>query len=322
MVDRWPSLSVVMPVRDEARHLADAVTAVLAQEYPGPFEVVLALAPSADGTEEVARRLAVNDPRIVLVDNPSGTTPSGLNRAIDAATGAVIARVDAHAELSPGYLRTAVEILEETGAANVGGLQRAIGSEPMQRAIAAAMSSRFGGGTARFRDGGSAGPSDTVYLGVFQGEVLRQLGAFDERLIRNQDYELNVRIRQSGHTVWFDPRLEVVYRPRATLGALASQYWQYGRWKRMTVRQHPRSLRWRQLVPPATVVANGAGLLGALATPWMLVVPGVYLCGVLGASVLTGRTEPALLWRLPLAFVTMHHAWGVGFLLGPPRRSG
>jgi succinoglycan biosynthesis protein ExoA len=317
-MDRWPRVSVIMPVRDEAPYLRASVAAVLAQNYPGDLEVVLAVGPSSDATESIAAGLALADDRVVVVDNASGTTSSGLNRAIEAASGAVIARVDAHAEPSQGYLMTAVEILRETGADNVGGVQRAVGTSPAQRAIAAAMSSRFGTGDARFHYGGKAGAADTVYLGVFRTEVLEELGGFDEALIRNQDYELNVRIRGRGGCVWFDPRLEVLYRPRSSLRALASQYWQYGRWKRVTLARHPGSLRWRQLVPPAAVIGNTLGILGGALTPWALVVPGTYLAGLLLVSVAIGWKDWSVLRWLPGAFVTMHHAWGAGFLCGPP----
>jgi succinoglycan biosynthesis protein ExoA len=319
MTRAGPRLSVIMPVRNEANHLEDAVAAVLAQRYTGELQLVLAVAPSTDATESIARRLAAADPLITVVGNPAGTTPAGLNRAIAVAAGEVIARVDAHAELTPGYLERAVAILEETGAANVGGIQRAIGTTPMQRAVAAAMSSRFGTGDARFHYGGQPGPIDSVYLGVFRAEVLRKLGGFDEHLLRNQDYELNFRIRQHGGIVWFDPRLEVLYRPRGSVGALASQYWQYGRWKRVTIRKHPGSLRWRQLVPPAAVAANAAALLASPLSPWTLVVPAAYLVSVLGASAITGASDPRVAIRLPVVFATMHHSWGAGFLIGPPR---
>ena len=319
MTGPWPSVSVIMPVRNEEQHLEAAVAAVLAQDYPGEVEVVLAVAPSHDDTGTIAATLPASDPRVSVVDNPTGTTPAGLNRAIDAAAGRIIARVDAHAELTPGYLRRAVEVLDETGAANVGGVQRAVGTTPMQRAVAAAMSSRFGTGDARFHYGGEPGPIDSVYLGVFRAEVLRTLGGFDERLIRNQDYELNIRIRAAGEVVWFDPRLEVVYRPRASLRGLASQYWQYGRWKRVTLREHPGSLRWRQVAPPAAVLANLAGVLGAVGSPWTLLMPGVYLLGVGAASLMVAGRDLGLLVRLPAVFATMHHAWGFGFLVGAPR---
>lgn len=315
----WPGVSVVMPVRDGAQYLPASVAAVLAQDYPGPLEVVLAIGPSSDGTEEVAADLERDDDRVVVVPNPAGTTPAALNRAIERASGEVVARIDAHSEIPPRYLTTAVEVLFETRAANVGGVQRAEGTAPMQRAVAAAMSSRFGTGDARFHYGGEAGPVDTVYLGVFRADVLRELGGFDEDLIRNQDYELNIRLGARGDVVWFDPRLEVVYRPRSTLRSLASQYWQYGRWKQATLRRHPRSLRWRQLVPPVTLVANVVGLAAAPLVPWSLVVPGAYLAGVIAASVVASRRDPALLVRLPAVFATMHHCWAAGLLVGPPR---
>lgn len=313
---QWPSISVVMPIRDEAAHLEDAVAAVLAQSYPGSVEVVLALAPSSDATLSVATRLAGQEDRLLLVDNPSGGTAAGLNRAIAASTGEVVARVDGHAELSEGYLRQAVETLQETGADNVGGIQQAIGTTPMQRAVAAAMASTFGVGDARFHIGGEPGPVDTVYLGVFRRSALERVGGFDESLVRNQDYELNWRLRESGGVVWFDPRLKVTYRPRGTLRALADQYYQYGQWKRVVVTRNPRSVRWRQLVPPVTAAVNVAGLLvGILRWRPALLAPVSYLTATLVAAALADASIGTRL-RLPAVFVTMHHAWGLGFLRG------
>ena len=312
----WPSVSVVMPVRDEAAHREAAVTAVLAQDYPRPLELVLAVAPSSDDTAAVAGRLADGDERVVLVDNPAGGTAAGLNAAIGASAGEVVVRVDGHAELSDGYVRRAVETLDETGADNVGGIQRAVGSTPMQRAIAAAMTSRFGVGDARFHYGGDAGPVDTVHLGVFRREALDRVGGFDETLVRNQDYELNWRLRRTGGTVWFDPDLEVTYHPRATLPALAEQYHEYGRWKRVVATRDPASVRWRQLVAPLAVLGNMLGLLiGLLRWRPALLAPLTYLAATVVASLRSDAPWPVRL-RLPAVFTTMHHAWGLGFLRG------
>jgi len=314
--ERWPPVSVVMPVRDEAQHLRRAVSAVLAQDYPGTLEVVIAVAPSADPTEDVARALAA-DPRVRVVDNPAASTSAGLNAAIAASTGEVVARVDGHAELPSGYLRRAVTVLRETGADNVGGVQEAVGRTPFERAVAAAMTSRFGTGDARFHYGGEAGPADTVYLGVFRRQALERVGGFEQSLVRNQDYELNWRIRQSGGTVWFDPTLRTRYQPRSSLGALARQYGEYGRWKRAMLRRHPQSLRWRQLAPPFALLGLLAGLFVAFTvSPWGYVVPAVYLAAVLVASLLGSRRAgfPGGL-LLPVVFATMHLAWGAGFLL-------
>ncbi|MBY5162522.1 glycosyltransferase family 2 protein [Salsipaludibacter albus] len=318
-MDTWPDLSVVMPAVDEALHLPAALAAVTAQDYPGRLEVVVAVGPSTDHTRRVARQVCDDDPRVRVVDNVDGSTPAGLNRAIEASTGAVVARVDAHAELAPGYLRRAVELLHETGAGNVGGVQRAVGAEPFQRAVAAAMGSKFGTGDARFHYGGPPGPVDTVYLGVFRREALAEVGGFDESLLRNQDYELNIRLRRAGWEVWFHPDLEVVYRPRRTVAALAEQYFQYGRWKRLVADRDRASLRWRQVVPPVAVAANLAGLAVGIRRPRALAVPLAYLGATLAASAIEAvrqdlPREVAL--RLPVAFATMHHAWGLGFLRG------
>ncbi len=315
----WPRVAVVVPVRNGARDLPGCLAAVLDQDYPGDLEVAVAVGPSNDGTEAVAAAAARRDARVRVVANPSGRTPAALNRAIAATTGAVVARVDAHAALPPGYLRRAVETLRATGADNVGGVQDARGDTPFERAVAAAMSSRFGVGNATFHYGGAPGVTDTVYLGVFRREALDRVGGFDETLERNQDYELNWRLRDSGGVVWFDPALRVRYRPRPTLRALADQYRQYGRWKREVLRRHPASVKARQLAPPAALVANAGGLVLGLA--WrrrLLAVPGIYLAALCAASLHAGRAQPpGVAWRLPAVFATMHHAWGWGFLTAP-----
>ncbi len=303
-----------MPVRNEAGDLRRAVTAVRAQDYPGAMEICLAVAPSSDDTEAVAAALASDHDNVTVVANPVGTTPAGLNAAIGATTGEVVVRVDGHAELSPGYIRSAVETLRGTGAANVGGIQRAVGTTPFEHAVADAMSSRFGTGDATFHYGGVEGPTDTVYLGVFDRAAIERVGLYDERLERNQDYELNIRLREAGGLVWFDPELSVSYRPRGSLKDLAQQYFEYGRWKRSVVRRHPRSLRWRQAVPPAVTVAVAAGAVAGIAWRRALALPAGYAAAVAIAAVIAGRS-PSSRARLLAIFPTMHLSWGAGFLL-------
>lgn len=316
----WPHVSVVMTVRNEAAHLAETLHAVLTQDYPGRLDVTVAVGPSGDGTGDVLRGLA-DDDRVTVVDNPAGITPTGLNAAIAASTGVVVVRVDGRAVIPPGYVRRAVELLDETGADNVGGIMGAEGETPFEQAVAAAMSSRFGTGDARFHYGGEPGPVDTVFLGAFRRSALDRVGGYDETLVRTQDSELNHRIRISGGTVWFSPELRVRYRPRGSLRALASQYFQYGRWRRVVARRHPDSLRWRQLVAPATVVGCAAGTaVGLSGRRWGWLAPGAYAAGVLVASAVTGRTLPtSVRVRLPAAFAAMHLPWGAGFLTSPRR---
>jgi len=314
-------VSVVIPVRNEAPFIEATVDSILAQDYTGPIEIIIADGMSDDGTRDILKGLSARHDNLRFVDSPTGRTPNGLNLAIHASHGDIIVRCDGHAELPPDYVSTAVAVMEETGAVNVGGIQHAVGETWMQRVIAIAMTSRIGVGDARFHYGGEAGPVDTVYLGVFRRNPLFEAGLFDEDLTRNQDYELNIRLRDNGGTVWFDPRLRVVYRPRRTLGGLARQYYQYGTWKRRVLRMHPESTRLRQLVPPLFVVALLASLV-LVFTPWRwaaVVVPAVYLVALVVATVAQlVRTRDSAALGLPAAVATMHVSWGVGFLASTP----
>ncbi len=329
----YPPVSVVMPVRNEERHLADAVRRVLAQDYPGELELVLAVGPSADGTERIARDLAAGDPRISIVANPSGTIPAALNAAVRAARHQVVARVDGHALLPPGYLRTAVATLAASGADDVGGIMAAEGVTPFQRAVAWAMTSRAGVGSAAFHTGGAAGPAASVYLGVYRREAIERAGGYDAGMLRAEDWELNYRIRAGGGLIWFTPELRVTYRPRASVRALAAQYFHYGRWRRVIVRDHPETASLRYLAAPAAAVlvacglAAGAAGLAAIAAGapaaarWLaagLVVPAGYLAGVTAAAAVLARgVPPRVRARIPAVLAVMHMCWGAGFLTSP-----
>ncbi len=319
--DGWPSVSVVIPLRNDATAIAGAVESCVDQDYPGDLEVIIAEGASSDASRIAAAALAGRHSRVRVVDNPGGTAAAGLNRAIRTSSGSVIVRCDARAVLPAGYVRRAVELLEATGAVNVGGMQRPVGVSVLQRAIALAMASVLGAGDSRFRIGGAAGPTDTVYLGVFRRDAIEQLGLYDERFLRNQDYELNWRIREAGGTVFFDPGLEVGYRPRGNFKDLAKQYWEYGRWKRRMLGLHPRSIRLRQVAAPSLVIGLALSVLLAL-TPWRImaiVVPGVYTVALLAAGgVSWWRARDAAALLLPAVYPTMHLSWGLGFLLAGP----
>ena len=326
-----PPVSAVMPVRNEERHLAEAVQRVLTQDYPADLELVLAVAPSRDRTEPIARELAAADRRVTVVANPGGRIPSAMNAAVAAARYGVIARIDGHALLPDGYLRAAVTSLLETGAADVGGVMAAEGVTVFQQAVAWAMTSRAGVGSAEFHTGGGAGPALTAYLGVYRRSAIEQAGGWDEEMQVAEDWELNYRIRALGGLIWFDPSLRVTYRPRASLRALAIQYFRYGRWRRVVSRQYPDTVSLRYLAPPAATVANAAGLvlgiagLAALAAggPAGLgyltlgfVVPLVYVAGIIAVA-LSSRTPGRVRVLVPLVLATMHMCWGAGFLTSP-----
>ena len=187
-------VSVVLPILNEERDLRESVSAILAQNYSGAFEVILALGPSSDRTNEIAKEIAAADSRVVLVDNPTGRTANGLNAAIAKSRFPIVSRIDGHAEISPTYLTDATALLNKTGAVNVGGIMAAVGKTKLEKAVATAMRSPLGVGSSRFHVGGSAGPADTVYLGTFQKSALLKVGGYDERFTRAQDWELNFRL--------------------------------------------------------------------------------------------------------------------------------
>jgi succinoglycan biosynthesis protein ExoA len=321
-----PAVTVVMPVMNEERHLAESVQRILDQDYTGPLDVVIAVGPSRDHTMDVASDLAAKHPAVSCVDNPSGRTPAALNRAIAAAHGDVIVRVDGHALIPPDYVRVGVETLERSGADNVGGIMAAEGSTNFERAVARAMTTWFGVGGASFHIGGEEEPALTVYLGCFRRSALDRVGGFDETMERAQDWELNLRIRQTGGIVWFTPNMHVVYRPRHSVRGLARQYHDYGRWRRELARRHPHTLSLRYLAAPLLVVALTlsaiAIVFGALiGNAWVVSLGAAVVIGYLLISV--AASIPASPWavrvRLPLVFWTMHLAWGTGFWRGPGR---
>jgi succinoglycan biosynthesis protein ExoA len=328
-----PAVSVVMPVRNEEAHLADSVARVLAQQYAGEFELVLAVGPSKDRTEEIAWQLASGDARVTVVKNPSGKIASAMNAAIKAARYDVITRIDGHAMLPGGYLTTAVQTLLATGAADVGGMMAAEGVTPFQKAVAWCMTSPVGMGSAANHTGGQAGPADTVYLGVYRRDAIERVGGYDEAMIVAEDWELNYRIRAAGGLIWFTPALWVTYRPRVSLYTLAHQHFRYGRWRRVVARRYPDTVNRRYLAAPAATAANligaVAGVIGvagiaAQSPPAVeylalgFVIPAVYLAGVTGAAALLARDLPlGVRWRVPAVLATMHMTWGLGFLTSP-----
>jgi succinoglycan biosynthesis protein ExoA len=323
-------VTFVMPVLNEARYLRRAVETVLAQDVPGPMELVLALGPSVDGTDAVAQRLADADPRIVLIDNPEADIPVGLNRAIRAGRFPTIVRVDAHSELSPGYTRRALATLARVKAANVGGVMRADGRSPFQRAVARAYNSPIGLGGGAYHGGTREGEAESAYLGVMRREVLDEVGYFDESIRRGEDWELNLRIRRAGYRVWFDPRLSVVYWPRESWSRLARQFRATGAWRGELVRRYGRRNSLRFFAPPALVGAVGTSVVVAVLQATRVVsgtvaaalslayLPVIAYAAVVSAVAATrggGQGWRDKLWTLAV-LPTMHLSWGLGFIGG------
>lgn len=319
-----------MPVLNERAYLEHAVASVLAQDVGAPTELVLALGPSTDGTTELAQRLAAADERIRLVDNPAAHIPVGLNAAIRASRFPTIVRVDAHSELAPGYAARALQTLARTGAANVGGVMHAEGRSPFQKAVARLYNSPVGLGGGAYHSGRTEGEAESAYLGVMRRHVLEEVGLFDESIRRGEDWELNLRIRQAGHRVWFDPELSVTYWPRESWVRLARQFRATGAWRGELVRRYGRSNGIRYFAPPALVLLVVLAVLlaalqvtGVLSGPASLVLSllvylplALYALLVVGVALMPGGGDlRQRLWTLAV-LPTMHLSWGLGFLGG------
>jgi succinoglycan biosynthesis protein ExoA len=319
-----PGVSYVMPVLNEVEHIEAAIHSLTAQDYAGEYEIVLALGPSVDGTNDVISALAGSDARIRSIPNEIGSTPSGLNVAIRASVYPIIVRVDAHSVLPPEYTRIAVATLERTGADNVGGIMFAEGNTSFEKAVARAYGARSGLGGTPHHVGGKEGATDTAYLGVFRRDRLFEVGLFDENVKRGQDWELNRRLRASGGTVWFTPELKVIYRPRSSLTRLIRQFVATGIWRGELARRFGKANALRYFVPPLAVLGVLGGLvLGivglAIGLPLLglfLIVPALYAAFVIGASVLAAQEGARVGGWYLIVLPCIHFGWGIGFILG------
>ena len=301
-----PTVTIAVPVLNEERHIEACLDAIAAQRDADIIEVLVVDGGSTDET----RVLAAGRPRVRVVDNPKRIQAAALNIALDEAKGEVFVRVDGHCTIDPDYVANVVDALTATGAAMVGGAMIPVAQGWLQQGIAAAMSSPFGAGPARFHIGGDAGWTDTVYLGAFRTDLARELGGYAE-VAFNEDAELAFRMSRRGG-VWFDPSIRSTYAPRSSVLAVARQFFRYGRGRARTVKAHPSSLSPRQLAAPALVV-------GLLLPTRRRILP-LYLAGIAAAALWQTRRDPKLAAPTGLAMTAMHAPWGVGFLVGLVRR--
>ncbi len=257
------SVSVIVPIRNERANVDPFVSDLAAQDFEGDLEVLVADGASEDGSIERLRAAARDAGLPVqVIDNAAGWVSPGLNACIRAARGDLIVRLDCHSRYPHDYLRRCAEVSEQTGAWNVGGRLVPTGTSAVERAVACAMDSPFGGiGWTRL-SGDDRVETDTVTFGAFRREVFERVGLFDEALVRNQDDEFNMRLRAAGGTIVLDPAITVAYRPRGSFGGVWRQYFEYGLWKVPVMIKHRRITTLRGVVPLAFVVGTG-GLLAA-----------------------------------------------------------
>jgi glycosyltransferase involved in cell wall biosynthesis len=316
---KLPFVSVVMPMLNEEKFIEQCLASLLADVYPRKLtEIIIVDGMSQDASRDIVARYIKKYPFIKMLDNPGRIASKAMNVGIRAALGEIIVRVDAHTVYEPDYISNCVNLLMDTEAVNVGGVQKPVGTDYITDAIAIATSTPFGVGDAKFRYADQACWVDTVYLGAWWKKNLLDIGLYNEDWVINEDYELNYRLRQAGGKILLSPLVKCQYYVRGSLKKLAVQYFRYGKWKVKTLAAHPGSLRWRQMAPPVLVAGIIASLIMLMAgSPLGFIIPVLYLLASAGvAAALSGQKG----WRyfpiLPIVFGLLHFSWGIGFYSG------
>jgi cellulose synthase/poly-beta-1,6-N-acetylglucosamine synthase-like glycosyltransferase len=333
-----PFISIIMPTRNESHYIRRSLGSVFSQDYPADrLEILVVDGMSDDGTRQIVQQMSGGEhaiatqktasdavlqrrPSTILLDNPRLIAPTAFNIGLSHARGDIIIIVGGHSELAADYVRRCVEVLQQTGADCVGGSMVTMGETSDASTIALAQSARFGVGGVAFRTGREhPGYVDTVAFGAYRREVFDRIGGFDEELVRNQDDELNFRLTQAGGKIWLDPSICCVYYSRASFRRLWRQYFQYGEYKVRVIQKRGAVPSWRHLVPAAFVLSLCLSLVLSLVTRrrfWALLIIGPYAASTAAASVWTARRNWRTLPLLPRAFLTLHFAYGLGFLAG------
>ena len=320
-LEERPACTIVIPCLDEEAYIEAVVRAAMGQLYPASLlQILVCDGGSTDDTRAIVARLAAEDPRVRLVDNPGRFPSAGMNEGIRRARGAVIVRMDAHAEYAPDYVAASIATLRRTGATTAGGAARARARSGFQRALCVALASPLGVGGSAYRDAEREGFVESVWSGAFRREAFERVGLFDAAARANEDAELNQRIIEAGGSVYLSREIVSFYYPRASLTALARQYFSYGKGRARTLLRRRRLLSLRPLIPFAAVTTLTVLLALVIAVPaaWPLPVLAavVYASVVLAESLRLARRHGAAAARLPLIFPIMHLAHGLGAWAG------
>jgi succinoglycan biosynthesis protein ExoA len=313
-----------VPCYNEIEYIERFIRNVFSQHSFDEYvtEIIIADGMSTDGTLEYLSRITQEDCKLKVIQNAGRIVSTGMNDALELATGQIIIRMDVHTLYAVDYIKKCVEVLTATNAANVGGPQRAIAVSYVQNAIRLAHHSKFAVGGGKSHDVEYEGPADTVYLGCWPRQIFSQIGYFDETLVRNQDDELNYRIIQYGGTIWQSPGIVSWYFPRKNLKKLFRQYFEYGYWKVYVIRKHKLPSSIRQLIPGlfvfSVITLFFLGAINALSWRYIGFWIASYLMLTFAASLLTCAKahEPKYLPVMPLVFICYHFGYGSGFLLG------
>lgn len=315
-----PFVSVIIPVRNEERYIGRCLDAIIAQDYPTDKIEILAVDGMAkDRTRNILAEYAIKYPNLKIIDNPDKITPVAFNLGIKNATGDVIAIVSAHSVCSPDYILKCVEYLKKTGAENVGGPMRACGEGYVGKAIEFAHHSIFGLGGGKFHDENAEGFVDTVYLGVFRREAFEKSGFFNEKLVRNQDIEMNARIRKNGGKIYLTPEIRSQYYCRNTLTGLFKQSFGNGYWSIITIVKSPGALSLRHFIPfifvlSLFVLAGLSPFLYMAKIFFLLEIMSYIVTNLLFSMLVAFEKGLKYLFIMPIVFAALHFSYGLGTL--------
>ena len=322
MSKELPVVSCIILMRNEKPYIEKTIESALSNDYPkDKLEILVVDGMSTDGSREIVERIGVRDPRVKLLDNNKRITPVAMNIGITNAKGDVIMLLSGHCRVEKDYVGLCVKYLEKTKADCVGGPMRAIGRNYVGKAISFLHHSFFGMGNGKFHDVNHEGYVDTVYLGAYRREIFEKVGYYDERLVRNQDIEMNARIRKSGGKVYLTPEIKSYYYPRSTLRDFSRQSFRNGLWNVYTTKVARGSLSLRHFVPVAFVLSlllsGGLAFFTMIGKILLGLIGGGYLFGALIASTKIGlRKGLRFIPILPLAFFTLHFSYGLGSMWG------
>lgn len=312
-----PFVTIALPCRDEEAYIEPCIRSVRSQDWPSDrLEILVADGMSVDATREILGRMAAEDGRIRLVDNPARVQAAGLNECIRRARGEVIVRMDVHAEYAPDFVRQCVAVLERTGADNVGGAARPKAKTFFQRCVAAALQSPLGIGGSKYRKVEEEGFVESVWPGAFRRSVFERAGLFDPKAVTNEDAELNQRLADVGGRVFMSRDIVSHYYPRESMRALARQYYKYGKGRARTLLKHKRLPSVRPALPFLGLVGEALLLIvaplqvGGLSLAAYALATGAEAVRVASSE---GIAAVPVVWAI---FPVLHGAHGVGFGVG------
>ncbi len=315
-MQEYPFVSVIVPMYNEENYIEYCLDSLINQTYPTDrMEVIVVDGMSSDRSREIVKIYQNNHSNVKLIDNPKRIVPVAMNIGIKNAQGEILIWMSAHSQFKNDFISRCVSLLQKTGAANVGGVLEAVGTNYLGKAIAIAATNPFGVGDALYRFSDKKRWVDTVFPGAWYKKTIEEVGGFNEDMVVNQDYELNYRLRKAGGKILLSPDIRCRYFVRSSLYSLMKQYFRYGFWRVKTLVLHPDSLRWRQIAAPLFVLGLIiSALLIPVSTTAAFIIPLLYFIFNVSASIFAAVQKGLhYLPVLPVIFLIIHLSWGTGF---------